>query len=501
MSRPESALSGRIDESPSAAMAAKVRRAIAWRSGSQLAGQLVMWSSTFLVLRLLAPADYGLFAMTEVVIAFASLMNGYSFASALVQAEEIGEERVAQVFGMLLLLNFGLAALQFVAAPQAAAYFRQPMVADMLRVQCLFHLTTPFIIMPQALLSRRIDFGTQAKVNLAAAAAAAVTAPAFALAGAGVWTLVVAPLVLFSVRAIGLAVAGRWLLRPSFRFAGAGATFGFGGAVLVAELLWFVQSQADVFIAGRRMEAHDLGLYTTALFLAQILVNKFVPALNEVAFPAYSRMQADRGAVAAGFARSVRLIMLVAMPFCIGLAVAAEPLVLTMMGAKWAGTVPVVRLLALAMPFVTLQILYHPVTNALGRPAIGGWVSAAGALIMPAAFWIGVGWGPVGMAWAWLAGFPLLLAVSSALSLPVIGLAARDVARAVRPSLVAALLMAALVLAADAALPPLPQPTRLAVLVATGAASYAAALWLVGRAALVELVALVRGRTAPQLAI
>ena len=36
---------------------------------------------------------------------------------------------------------------------------------------------------------------------------------------------------------------------------------------------------------------HRLGLYTTALFLTQILAAKFVPPLNEVAFAAYSRIQ------------------------------------------------------------------------------------------------------------------------------------------------------------------------------------------------------------------
>ena len=39
------------------------------------------------------------------------------------------------------------------------------------------------------------------------------------------------------------------------------------------------------------LDAHALGIYTTALFLTQILASKFVPPLNEVAFAAYSRIQ------------------------------------------------------------------------------------------------------------------------------------------------------------------------------------------------------------------
>jgi O-antigen/teichoic acid export membrane protein len=474
----------------------RVRSAVFWRTGSQLAAQLVMWSATFLVIRQLQPSDYGLFAMSQIVLSLMALANGYSFTGALVQSTTIDRERVAQVFGALLLLNFGLAALQFALAPLAATYFHQPLVADMLRLQVLLHLFTPFIVMPQALLSRDIDFRTQARVNFAAAGVAAIVGPVCAYAGFGVWTLVIAPIVLFGVRALGLAILGRWLLWPSFRFKGAGAIFGFGGAILVSELLWFVQTQADVFIAGRRLDAHTLGVYTTGLFLSQILVNKFVPALNDVAFPTYARMQTDPAGVARAFIKSARIILVAALPFCLGLAVTAEPLVLTVLGPKWGEAVPVVRILAFSMPFVTLQILYHPATNALGRPGVGAWVSAAGAVIMPAAFLIGVRYGAVGMAWAWLLGFPIHCLIASWLSLPIIGVRAGTLLRAIWPAVAAGAAMATAVAAVDSTLPPLTPFPRLLLLTAIGVVVYGTALAVLARGIFVEIATLIRGRTA-----
>jgi O-antigen/teichoic acid export membrane protein len=478
-------------------MAARVRSAVIWRSGSQIVAQLVTWTSTFFVIRLLDPADYGLFAMTQVVLSLLNLLNGYSFTGALVQAAEVNRTQIRQVFGMLVLLNFSLAALQFLSAPLAADYFRSPVVADMLRVQALLYLTTPFIMVPQALLSRRMDFRTQARVNISAALIAAIIAPTCALAGFGVWTLVLAPLSLFTTRAVGLFVLGRWWVWPSFRFTGAGSVFGFGMAVLVSEILWFVQTQADVFIAGHSLAAHEVGIYTTSLFLTQILINKFVPSLNEVAFPAYARIQGDKALVVAGFAKSVRLIMLVAMPFSLGLALTAEPLVLTILGAKWAETIPVIRILGFAMPFVTLQILYAPATNALGRPAIAAWISGAGAIVMPSAYLLAVSYGTIGMAYAWLLGFPLLTLAATILSLPVIGMPVRTLLAALAPSVIAGGAMAALVIGADMVLPALPPLAHLATLTAIGAAGYGMVLLLTARQVIAELIALAtpgRGR-------
>ena len=108
----------------------RVRGAVLWRSGSQVVAQIVAWASTFLVIRLLEPSDYGLFAMSQVVLVFLNLMNGHGFASALVQSESIDRRRIAQAFGMLLLLNGALALVQLLTAPLVAAYFRQPALVD-----------------------------------------------------------------------------------------------------------------------------------------------------------------------------------------------------------------------------------------------------------------------------------------------------------------------------------------------------------------------------------
>ncbi len=483
--------------SPDISGTARIRSAVIWRSGSQIVGQLVMWSSTFLVLRLLTPGDYGLFAMTQVVVGLAQLMNGYSFASSLVQAETLDTKRAGQVFGVLIVMNGAIALAQFFVAPYAAAYFHQPMLVAMLRVQCLLHLTTPFIIMPQALLSRTIDFRTQGRANLLAAAAGAITAPVCALAGLGVWTLVLAPLALFATRALLLGLLGRWWIRPRFGWAGAGAMMGFGGTVLISDILWFVQNQADVFIAGRRFDAHMLGLYSEGLFLTQILVNKFVPALNEVAFPAYARMQTDRGAVAWSFAKALSIIMLVSLPCYVGLAVVAEPLVLTVMGPKWAGAIPLVQLLAFAMPFVTLHVLYPPATNALGHPRIGAISSAAGAVLLPVGFAVGVHHGPQGMAWAWVAVMPLLVLLSSSLSLPVIGLSWAKLGGAILPPLAAALAMGAIVSAIDRILPPIAPALRLATLIPVGVIAYAGFVALFARPIAMQTLAMARGRAKP----
>ncbi|EQB02791.1 hypothetical protein L288_15825 [Sphingobium quisquiliarum P25] len=484
----------RIDDSN---FGGRIRSAVFWRSGSQIISQVVSWTCTLIVVRLLDPADYGLFAMTQVVLNFMSFMNGYGLVSALVQAPSLEAKQVRQAFGLMLVLNLGLALAQLTLAGVAADYYGQPMVADLLRVQALIYLSTPFISLPEVLIGRSLDFRRSAIVNIVTALIAALTALTGALLGWGVWTLVIAPLVGFWAKAAGNVIVTRFFIWPSFDFRGTGQMIAFGMALLGSQLLIMIQSQSDILIGGRFLGAHELGLYAEALFLTQIFMSRFIPPLNEVAFPAYARMQSDKVLLGRSFRRAARLILLIACPLYLGMAVVAAPLVELLFGSKWLGMAPLVSILALSMPCYALQVLFSPALNAIGLPRLTATISAIGALLMPASFLIGVRMGVMGLAVAWGAGILLLTLATIRIAAPAIGLRPASFAGVILPSLCASLPMALAVHVLGLMLPPLPVAARLGLLVSAGVIIYGVSLFICARETLDELLAMLRGRPLP----
>ena len=58
--------------------------------------------------------------MTQTVLTALNFLNGYCFASSLIQPKEVDERQIGQVFGMLLIIaNALLAATQLLMAPAA----------------------------------------------------------------------------------------------------------------------------------------------------------------------------------------------------------------------------------------------------------------------------------------------------------------------------------------------------------------------------------------------
>jgi O-antigen/teichoic acid export membrane protein len=493
-----------LPPSGSASFAARVRSAVAWRWGTQVAAQLITWASTIMVVRLLDPADYGLFAMSQVVITALAFLNGASFATSLVQTAHVDERRIAQMFGLLLVFALLLASVQFIFAPYAAAWFGEPLLTEMLRVQAVIYLTVPFTALPSELLARRLDYRRQGQVNMASAVIGAALALVLAWRGWGVWALVIAPIAMFTVRAVGMTLAAGLRVRPVFDPRGAWDLVTFGGTLTACQLFWIIQSQSDIVIAGRMFDAHDLGLYSEALFLTLIVTGRFIPSINEVALAAYAELHREGKPLAPYYLNTVRMVMLVAAPVYAGLALTSEAAILTLFGPKWAQMAPIVGGLALVMPFFALHLICSPVTNAMGRPKVYLATSIAGAVIMPAAFLWGAhgGFGDgsdatMGLVHAWWVAAPLLCAFTLRATLVRIGVPTVRLLRELVPVLVACAAMAAAVLALQTVVPVAPGPLALARDAAVGAIVYGATLWFGWRHLVTQAWAMLRPREVP----
>ena len=194
------------------------------------------------------------------------------------------------------------------------------------------------------------------------------------------------------------------------------------------------------------------------------------------------------------FLRVQRMVALVVLPAYVGLSLVAEPAVETLFGPKWSAMAPIAAGLALAMPAFALQIVCSPATNGMGKPRTYLMTNGAGALIFPLLFLAGIRFGPQGLVTAWWIGAPALLAFTYALTLPKIAVRWGALAGALAPAVIATTAMAAVVLTLRAVLPPLPAAAELALLASAGAAAYLAALLLVAREAVGEIVGFILRR-------
>ena len=241
-----------------------------------------------------------------------------------------------------------VAALTVATAPLIADLFNQPHLAAVMRVISVVFILAALDGTQSALLTRAMDFRSQAIRRLVATFVSAVVAIALAASGAGVWALVAQLVTFESVSVILLWSLSDW--RPSFRFSRGSfrELLTFGASVTGIRFLVNVGGNADNLLIALVFGPVSLGYYVIAFRVMTVINQVLAQTLLQVVFSTFSRLRSDPDGLNDAFYRSANLVGAVAFPIYAGLAVVAHPLIVAVFGAKWAPSAPVLEALTLA---------------------------------------------------------------------------------------------------------------------------------------------------------
>ena len=454
---------------------------VTWGVVAKLVTQLVAWAVTLLVIRLLTPADYGLMALSAVVLSVFAGIAELGLGASLVQARNPSQHDIARVAGALLLLNVACGAVVCLGAPLLARAFGHPRLELLIQVSSAQFVLIAVAAIPEALAYRSMRFKWLAAADIVSGFTTSVVTLVLALASAGVWALVLGNLSGYTVRT-GMLVLGGANVRPTFRLQGIGRFLRFGGAVSGARFAWQLTYQADLLIAGRALSQEAVGAYSVAVQLANLPLQKVMGIVNQVAFPAMARLQEELPRMPQRLLSAIRLLAVGTIPILWGISAVAPEFVAVVLGDQWSSVILPLQLIAIAAPIRMLATLLATAVSAMGRADIELVNTLVSLAVFVAAFLVGVRWDIHGLAVAYVIAASSSLLLNFRRTARVIGVSAREIGTAGRSTVMAGVVMFASTVGARSLLPEVSDGLRLPVLVAVGAAAYVAAMVLVDRA-------------------
>ena len=185
-------------------------------------------------------------------------------------------------------------------------------------------------------------------------------------------------------------------------------------------------------------------------------------------------------------------------PLGFGMAVAAGPLVETLYGDQYAGSAPILVVLALYTVIYSASFHAGDVFKALGRPGVLTAVSAAKLIVVIGPIWWAAGYNAVLVAWALLATEVVHFVIRMAALHRVMTFRWADLARALFGPVLAAAGMGVGTWALSRVTAGLVAPLELALLAVAGAVLYLALLRLTAPQLFSAGVRLVRSRLGAQ---
>jgi O-antigen/teichoic acid export membrane protein len=353
-----------LDEAPSGAA---VKRALSWVGIGHIVGQTFWFGSLLILAVILPPAAFGAVAIGLLLVTAANRTMESGTRGSIIIAKSLTRFDIRNTVAFNVLVGVGLAAVIALLASPISHFFASGSNALVLVALGIGVALYAPAIAPLALLEKNLQYKRRAGIQMAATMTASVVAVVAALAGAGVWSLVIRQLLFQVMLAVGgwiVAVragviprrvpdaSGRWRLP---RRAGA-------AAFMLFSLTDFAVFNADSLTVGHYSGTKQLGLYALAFTLAFAPVTQFSAQIGNVLFSASAA--SDPETIRRRTVSGVRITSLVLLPVLPAAIVLAPVLVPALLGEKWAGMVPVFQLLLVVG-------VAHAIMNVIGESLSG----------------------------------------------------------------------------------------------------------------------------------
>jgi O-antigen/teichoic acid export membrane protein len=462
-----------------------------WITWSRGVLQLLTFATTLLVARILVPADYGVMALAAFWTGIAAMLAEMGLGSAIIQFRDLDRREIDTCFWITNGLAILCCVALFFGAPWIAEWFAAPRLGDVLPFLALVLPLTSCRVVSDSLLRKRLALD---RVSQAEVISGMVTLPVTygcAVAGLGVWALVVGALVNPAVRSIATFAFAPWY--PGFRIGGERVreVVHFSLATLGVKVMWSLREWGNTLVIGKVTgQVATVGLYSMAEELALLPGTKISTVVNMLSAPVMAELQRDIDAMRSAFYRALRLTAAIAVPTSAGMALVADEMVAALLGPKWLATVPILRLLCLYAGVRAIDVLLPPLLFARRRERFLFWYCVALLILTPAAALLGTAWyGAVGTVVFATPVYVAVMIVMAKEALTEMKSGLSELWAALWPILAATAVMAGIVLLLrEFALRGEPGPAwfALVLLSAAGAVSYGAALFAIGGPVLAE---------------
>lgn len=458
--------------------------------------QIISWIATPIVARLLSPSDYGVASMAVVYTGLVQLVNEFGLGVAIVQRRDLTDDQLAKLGGLSVLLGLFFLAVSVGLSAPIAQFFDNPDVGPVIAVLSATFVTSGVQTLPRALLTRDLKFRQLAMLDGIEALVHTGATLTMAALGLGYWALVLGTV---ASRTVGMTLVLFWRghrLAWPFPFRTIAEPIVVGSHIVAANIAWYLYGNADLAIIGRRLGSGALGIYTMALTLASIPVERLSAHIAGATPAIFARVQQNRAAVRRYLLALTEGIALLTFPAAVGLALVAEEFVLVVLGERWRAAIMPLRVLALVGMYRSVFLLFGRVFTATGHSKRNMHATLVLLAVMPPLFLVATRWGIVGIAVVWLTAYPLLSsAFAVKYAFAMYDMTWKMYLRALWPAVSSTLVMTAVVLTIELlGSDEWPPSLALGAKCLAGVVAYVALVWVLHRGRLRSFLAIVRER-------
>lgn len=374
--------------------------------------QIVQFAFFLVVARFIGVADFGTFSLLFAFALGLSLFAEGGWREYLICHDE--DALVRRSYGLAITISM---AIFFLIASAAIIFWLASPHARLAPTMIALALWVPFRSFATLEAGRLTKAGQIHQISIASIVsetAGCLAGLAALWAGQGILALGVSKLALEATALLCLMhgqdrVKCEWRRQPHDR-----AMIEFASQILVGRFASFLSGNSSVFVIGFGLNPVAVGFYRAATRVAGAAAEALREPARVIFWSTMKKADgADRRDLRIRSAEnSAWYLLCVAAPVFVLMALLSEPLILMLLGEKWAPAAPIISILAIAYLIGFVTTLSEPVFSLDNQPKRARELAISAAIMSVVATVLAVPFGLHAVAWAQLAASVLVAAVT-----------------------------------------------------------------------------------------
>ena len=341
-----------------------------WKLLERAGNQVVLLLVQIVMARILTPEDFGLLAIILVFVNLGNVFVQSGLGAALVQNPDVESSDYSTVFWISLAMSIILTIGLFFAAPIIGNSYGAKDLIWPLRVLSVLMIVNAYNSVQVAMVQRTLEFKRVFVATTWSVCTSAVVGIASAIAGIGIWALVVQQLVYQTVNCISLFLQTRWVPSRVFKASRAAVLYRFGWKILACNLLNTGYLSFHDLVVGVQFSTAQLGLVSQGKKYPSALGSMLDGAVQPVMMSSIARVQTNKDKAKRLTRRAIKTSTFVVFPCMMLFAVVAPLLIPFLLGRQWVDSVPFLQMYCFIYALLPIHSTNLSALSGMGRTDI-----------------------------------------------------------------------------------------------------------------------------------
>ena len=328
----------------------KVKKAVVWQTIEVVVTIAAQFIYMAIMARILNKEDFGLMALANSFIMFGYIFAESGMGIALIQKKNITIKHINAALQGGILFGLFLFLIMFSLAPFIANYFAQQQLENLIRVIAINFFVFSISAVSVGILQKEFRFKEKALVIIFSMILSYGLGIYLGLIGYGVWSLVIAVLLMAILRTIGYFYFARIKIIKGFFFKEWKDLFSFGFGVILLRFANYIGSNGIHLVLGKIFSPGLLGVFERTYQIKTIPGTYIGNIIDTVMFPALSEIQNEDDRLFRIYQQMLGTVNTIFIPAAFYFIFFSQEIVMILLGQKWPEAVIPLQIMFIALP-------------------------------------------------------------------------------------------------------------------------------------------------------